>query len=226
MSKPTLVLSGKQPWFWCMTNLPAKHRKMVENRRRKDGRTPSIVRHRGPILLHASAECPRRYYADAVAWIAQYVGHDVAAMIPPRGELPRGGIVGRALAVAHLEPTGAVRTHPTDPDAAGPYADRIPEGLDFNWQMDESYGLVLADAEPIPLIPCGGLLCLWTPRCQHLHCPPTGAARADAVPRVATHYSFADHPDVKRHLLCEHHAEQVDPPYKTALLVPEDWGKR
>lgn len=182
MIQPVRVLSGRQPWFWCMTSLPSQHLKTLENRRRKDDLMPPMCRHRGPLLLHASEGCTRAYYAAAITWIAEHVGAEVAAMVPPLRELPRGGIVGRALVVAHVEPTGAVRTHPTDPDAAGPYADRFPLGIDFRWHMDESYALVLVDAEPLPLLPCSGGLTLWQPPCAFNRNTP------DLHKEVATHY--------------------------------------
>lgn len=215
MNEPIRVLSGRQPWFWCLVHLPPDNRKALENRRRRDGKMPPICRHRGPLLLHASDGCARAYYANAIAWIAENVGKDVAALVPPLHELPRGGIIGRALAVAHVEPTGAVRTHPTDPDAADPYDDRCPASIDFRWRMDGSYALVLRDAEPLPFIPCTGGLTLWTPKCQHLDCYV-----GKKPPQPATHYSFADHPAVKRVLLCDKHTAFEAAPYRTAPLLP------
>jgi len=145
------------------------------------------------------------------------VGADVAAMVPPLRELPRGGIIGRALVVAHVEPTGATRTHPTEPDAAGPYADRFPLGIDFRWHMDESYALVLVDAEPLPFLPCSGGLTLWTPPCAFNRNTP------DLHKEVATHHFNGE-------MLCHRHAATLDrfsgqqPMKKSEPLVPERWA--
>lgn len=194
-------------WAWAIVYSG----KGLENRTRRDGNMPPLCKHRGPLLIHAGSGGTVRDYESARAWMRRHVSEEVADRLPAFDELQRGGIVGRSLVVAHVRPNSAVQSHPTDPDDRGVYADRVPARIDFRWFMDESHALVLVDTEPMPFIPCGGSQGLWTPLCQHFDCMRR--------PQAATHYSYAEHPDVKRVLLCEHHAALEQAPYRTAALI-------
>src|SRR5580704_14985090 len=126
-------LSGQHPFWWAIMHA----QKRIENRRRN-------VTYRGPILLHASLT----EYAGGAAWIFREIG-----VRPPMFEmLPRGGIIGQAK-IVDVIPAGSF------PAVAKAIADH--RGVDLRWWMPEQFGIVLADVEPLPFVPCKGRLGLW-----------------------------------------------------------------
>jgi hypothetical protein len=61
------------------------------------------------------------------------------------GDMPRGGIVGRARIV----------------DVVPPWCEGYPPGVDARWHMRDRYGFILADVEPLPFVPLKGSLGLF-----------------------------------------------------------------
>lgn len=149
------VLSGRQPWWWAILNAGKK----VENR-------VWSTKYRGPILLHAAIGCTRHEYEDAVSWMVSRglarsplftlgamesialqvanVDPDSLPLVPSLREMQRGGIVGRARIV----------------DVLPPATDGRPRAA---WHMHDQFGFVLADVEPVPFVPCRGMLGLFNP---------------------------------------------------------------
>lgn len=82
---PTVALSIRQPWAWCIVN----GHKGIENRTWKTAR-------RGPIYIHAGLAFDKAGYA----WIlANFPG----IKLPKIGEFELGGIVGQASIVDCIE---------------------------------------------------------------------------------------------------------------------------
>lgn len=90
---------------------------------------------RGPTLIHASAAMTPEYYAWADDFMAR-----LKVSIPAPSRLDRGGIIGIVDIV-----------------------DAVPESTS-RWWMGPC-GLVLANARPLPFIPCKGTVApmFWTP---------------------------------------------------------------
>ena len=109
------AISIRQPWAWCIL-----HGKPVENR----GWWTS---YRGPILLHAAKGMTQDEYHECRGFAAH-----LGIAVPPADELPRGGIVGRAILVS------CVREHAS------------------RWFFGP-YGFVLADVEALPFTPLKGM---------------------------------------------------------------------
>jgi len=132
------ALSGRQPWWWAILHAG----KRVENRRWN-------THYRGSILLHAAKGCTKREWAEAVEWM-RLAGVVDPASVPRIGELPRGGVVGRARIVDVCPPR--------DPADELGYDEGYPGLVDGRWHMREQYGFVLADVEPLPFLACDGQL--------------------------------------------------------------------
>lgn len=90
-------------------------------------------------------------YEDACVWMenAGVIGH--IRDVPPLAQMQRGGIVGRARIVGVVPPGGM-------PPA---FRSREERDLDYRWHMDDQFGFILADVEPLPFVPCSGALGLW-----------------------------------------------------------------
>jgi len=86
--------------------------------------------YRGPVLIHAGKTASKRYMAERAAEIAEKFGLSVPAI----GDLPLGGIVGIADLVDCLP------THPSP------------------WYIQGEFAWVLANARPLPFLPCKGQL--------------------------------------------------------------------
>lgn len=158
------AISLTQPWAWAILHAG----KRIENRSRRDGKMPDICRHRGPLLLHAAKGMTRVDYQSA---------HDFMATLgvtpPPAiqrnhddGILPRGVIVGRAVAVGHIEPWECsscgdwlphMRVHCKECEGTI----RDDDGIDYRWWMG-GHALILDQVEPVKWVPCRGALGLWT----------------------------------------------------------------
>lgn len=145
MSVPVRILSGLQPWWWIVIHLG----KNVENRSR-----PILglkeVRYRGDVLLHASkskgAAIDQKNWQLAYDFVRDRFGATLATRIPPIGQLPMGGIVGRATVF------GLVRPLP----ATAPTEGRYPSGIEPRWHMREQNGYLLKDQRATPFAPWRG----------------------------------------------------------------------
>lgn len=166
------ALSIRQPWAYAIVHLG----KRIENRSRADGRMPALCRYRGPLLIHASANVVGASFdEECEAFGATMTGIDFSAWRAfrdvylyavradgrhrwrARMALLRGGLIGRCNVVAHVEPTGATREDPHDPESGAPNVGP----LDFRWSVPGSYGIILADVEPLPFIRWKGALGLF-----------------------------------------------------------------
>jgi hypothetical protein len=151
------ALSGRQPWWWAILHAG----KRIENR-------VWNTSYRGPILLHAAKGCTRSEYEDALDWIQETFGVAEVAQYPALAEMQRGGIVGRALIIGVIPPSGM----------PPPLWPRDWKGLDLRWHMEEQYGFVLADVEPLPFVPFKGSLGLFEVPDEALRCvPPASSER-------------------------------------------------
>jgi hypothetical protein len=90
---------------------------------------------RGPVLIHASKGMTRREYDIAREFVEWDVG---SIFIPPFADLKRGGIIGQAEIVGCTS------------DSASPW-------------FCGPFGFILANAKPLPFIPCQGALGFFTP---------------------------------------------------------------
>jgi hypothetical protein len=128
------ALSIRQPWAWCIVNLPRGYHKDVENRDWKPG-NPGL-RFRGQFLIHASKTMSRAEYEQCLA-TCKHIGASrpfpQGTTLPAPDELLRGGIIGRARLVSIVD------SHPS-PWFFGPL------------------GLVLDEIEPLPFLPMKGAL--------------------------------------------------------------------
>lgn len=144
-AKPLLALSVRQPWAWAIVSPILT--KDIENRTWR-------TRHRGPTLIHASAGLRKDDLAEFTKWVE--ARPELQARLEAAGGLDldalrqrSGGIVGR------VNITDCVHHH-ASPWFAGPC------------------GLVLAEAEELPFLPCKGQLGLFQPNRP----APTPAAAA------------------------------------------------
>jgi len=143
------ALSIRQPWAWLITRpdlvgearLDAYAKGQIKTFENRDWAPHNSGRKfRGTFLIHASKGCTKAEYQDACIF-ARRCG---VTNIPPLEELERGGIVG----------TAEVRSYAcseTDDD----------DSYDSPWRIGN--GLVLAFAEPLPYVPCGGMLGFFNP---------------------------------------------------------------
>ncbi|WP_313453448.1 ASCH domain-containing protein [Stutzerimonas nitrititolerans] len=116
------ALSIRQPW----AHLIVHGGKTIENR-------TWHTKFRGRFLVHASAGCTRKQWAEAVSFAlnAGLIGH--ASDVPTIDELQRGGIIGSVELVDSVD-------HSDSP-----------------WYMGEK-GFVLRDPKPIPFVAMKGRL--------------------------------------------------------------------
>lgn len=167
------ALSLSRPWPFSILHLG----KRIENRKRKDGRMPSICRHRGPLLLHAAKSW------DKAATMWMFDRGLLPDRWPPIPLLPKnhpaGGIFARCNAVGHIEPWECSTCGDWEPHLRVNCTDcegtlNADNSLDLRWWMG-GYALVLADVQPTPFIECRGMLGLWTP-------PPDVLAKLEPAP--------------------------------------------
>ena len=135
-------ISIRQPWTWAILHAG----KRIENR-------SWHTAYRGPILLHAAKTCTSREWQTATNWMRDTgVLNGTNLSVPWPGNLPCGGIVGRALLADMVPP------------CAGPGGRcQCKATLSFgrSWHDPEKYGFVLANVEPLPFVPCKGALSLF-----------------------------------------------------------------
>ena len=145
MSVPVRILSGLQPWWFLVIHLG----KNIENRSR-----PILglkeVRYRGDVLLHASkskgAAIDQKNWQLAYDFVRDRFGATLATRIPPIGQLPMGGIVGRATVVGRVSP------YPSSAPAEGRYS----PGIDSRWHIRDCHGYLLDGARETPFVPWRG----------------------------------------------------------------------
>jgi hypothetical protein len=135
------ALSIRQPWAYAILHLG----KRIENRM-------WLCHYRGPVLIHASKwfQQPEviadfeaiKDMADPGVYDAWRAGLPDQRLTPNMLKAQTGGIVGRARIIDCIRPGG-----------------RPPEGQE-NWYTGD-FGIVLADVEPLPLVPFRGSLGLF-----------------------------------------------------------------
>lgn len=91
------------------------------------------TRFRGNVLIHAAKRMTQAEFDNAIAF-ASSIGADVSKVMTNTYKLERGGIVGVATIADCLR------------DSTSP------------WQMPNCWGFRIANAKPLPLIPCKGAL--------------------------------------------------------------------
>lgn len=131
------ALSVNQPWAWCIVN----GYKTPENR---DWWTD----YRGTVLIHAG----KKFDDEGYEWIKRTFP-DIP--LPPKDEIPRGGIVGQADIV-----------------------DCVSE-MDCPWFFGK-YGFVMENAKPCDLMPCKGALGFFVPDYNSRYVEPKPKARKTA----------------------------------------------
>lgn len=139
-TEPLRALSLIQPWAWLVVN----GHKPIENRRWK--LWSSMV---GKVaLIHASASMPDEEYEDVLELTASI---DPAIVLPARGELPLGGIVGAVRFVGCKAPV---------PGVENPLS-LVPRPKDDPWWFRTQYGFVLEEPRPLPFVRCRGKQGFW-----------------------------------------------------------------
>lgn len=165
------ALSVRAPWWLFL----ARGYKPVENRSRKDGVEPAIVRHRGPLLIHAS----KWYDAEEIADTVRHVSHLLPKDAPPitlRHFLDaRGCIVAVVNAIGTIYPNGRISVEPG--------CESPPFSAIRAWHVPGSYGLVVTDAAEVPHVEMPGSLGLFD--VQFLSDSPLGKAVAEWEARRA-----------------------------------------
>jgi hypothetical protein len=132
------ALSVRQPWaFWI-----AAGQKGIENRM-------WTVNYRGALLIHASKGMTSAEYENAIDSLAGWFEHEacerLVAMLPPREQLERGGIV----AVVDL-----VKVVPS------------PSSVEYvlPWEAPGGYAWHFGHIRPVQFAPCNGAQGLWNPQ--------------------------------------------------------------
>lgn len=176
------VLSGKQPWWWAILHAG----KRVENR--LPSSPVAKTKHRGTVLLHASAGFTKAYYHEAIAWMLEreLVRHPHAAILLAgmQSEQTNPGFYSEVI-YGQTTPTKPVNRGPRPPmlpaakdlltggiigrarirDIVWPEASdkeiAAVHGVDVRWRMAGQYALILEEVEPLPFTPCKGHLGLW-----------------------------------------------------------------
>lgn len=140
------ALTIRQPWAHSIVHLG----KCIENRSR-------TTHYRGEILIHASASRKVAKWVWALNFIHIRFGDQLADRLPKLEALEVGGVIGRARIVDVIPPT-ATQDYRTWLEG---HNWRVPPTIDTRWHETDCYGWVLADVEPLPFMPCKGLLNLW-----------------------------------------------------------------
>lgn len=166
---PVHALSLLQPYAWSIFAVG----KDIENRRRQDGRRPTLACHRGPLWIHASKRVSSNYYAEASAVITETLAkrnqrllgsrlsHPLSdstpsAPVPAPDGLTYGAILGRVVVVGHVDPEGRGWRDPGETDP-------LPV-RSYRWHFPGFYGLVLQNPVRLPRpIAARGSQGLWKP---------------------------------------------------------------
>lgn len=122
------ALSIRQPWAWLILNAG----KDIENR-------TWPTHFRGWFFIHAAKGMTMEEYYSVKLWLPTIGKGDVAARMPDRNQLERGGIVGMAK------------------------LGNCVNGSDSPWFCGP-YGFVLDEVMPLPFRPCKGALGFFKPQ--------------------------------------------------------------
>ncbi len=90
------ALSIRQPWAWLVLH----GGKDIENR-------TWHTKHRGQFLVHASAGCTHKQWAEAVSFALEAGLIKHPAEVPPINDLLRGGIIGSVDLVDSVDTSGS-----------------------------------------------------------------------------------------------------------------------
>lgn len=137
---PIKALTVHQPWAWLIMH----GGKTIENR-------TWPTRHRGPLLIHASAKRPSPLELEtALVWVQRNIGEDAVRRVPafPLRRLPFGGFVGMVDVVD-------VRPSPARAALEGKRYERNP------WHMPGYFGWVLENPRLVEFEPWSGQQSLW-----------------------------------------------------------------
>jgi hypothetical protein len=117
------ALTLTQPYAWMVIHGP----KDVENRDWVNRILEDLIEAGEPFAVHAGKECTRRYYSDAVEYAKS---QDSSLVVPARGELVCGAILGTAVPLGYWPPS-----------------DWSPSR---RWHMKGKTGWALKDRKPLP----------------------------------------------------------------------------
>lgn len=141
------ALSIRQPWAWLIirpdlvgeARNQARLKSQIKDFENREWQPANPGRKfRGPFLVHAAKGCTRAEYLEACQF-ARRIG---VTTVPPLEQLPRGGIVGQV--------------------EVGFFYDSTEElDEDSPWQVGSGFTLRLA--EPLPFVPCAGVLGFFNP---------------------------------------------------------------
>jgi ASCH domain len=128
-----IALSIRQPWAWLIVN----GYKDVENR---TWSTP----YRGEFLVHAGMTCTVAQYDEAMLFV-EHIAPALVAKVPALEDLPRGGIVGKAVLIECVAKKASVY---------------FKNGLSpwFVGSDEDGVGFVLRNGMPLPFRPWKGRL--------------------------------------------------------------------
>ena len=139
------ALSLTRPWGWIILNLG----KRIENRTWE-------TEYRGPVLLHSSKTMTRNDWYSAHDFVERFDPEGASRIPQPKDpRLVASAIVGYAEIIGVIQPGWRLRRKVSERQRAELEAQK-------HWYMG-SYGFVLRNVRPTPIVPCSGLLGLWTP---------------------------------------------------------------
>jgi hypothetical protein len=136
------ALSIRQPWCYLILR-PDIVGDEARRQAYADGLIKDIenrswpTKYRGRVLVHASGGMTRAEYEDVEDWLSSDIGSPLFQIrLPDRKDLERGGIVG-AVTITDCVPASRRKSR---------------------WHMEGASGFQLADAKPLPFVPCKGAL--------------------------------------------------------------------
>lgn len=174
------ALAFLQPWAWAVLHAG----KRIDNRRRKDGRMPAVCKHRGPLLIHASAgngprvwhesgggvEGRERWSEPYFDWSVKWMFDRHLARVWSGGTTntdPTTGVVPPACGYEQEHVRGGIVGRAVidgvihgDEDFAAYVAGVIGGAEQRPWWFGD-FALVLRDVEPLPFVPWPGSLGLF-----------------------------------------------------------------
>jgi len=143
---PRRALSLHQPYAYFVADRRCEFPKRVENRPRLIA-TWRNWEPSGEFWIHASKGGGEAYWAEAVEYARRAFGPKLT--IPRFGDVPRGGIVGRARIAGIVMPHRGVSIAKAADEPLRP-------ALDLRWHFLGSWGYVLVDVRPCEFVPCRG----------------------------------------------------------------------
>lgn len=154
------ALSVHRPWGYAYVALG----KPLENRRRRDGTEPSIMRYRGPLLLHNA----RKWDDEAIGFMFERQLLKYANAVDGQRRKPKidslrpGGIFARGRAVGHVWAAshGAPTIELDDSAMVAADQGRFKDSLELRWWRG-GYALIIVDVEAVLFVPCPGRPGIW-----------------------------------------------------------------